>query len=264
MVLVAQALFYLELFIVFLMTELCKTRALVVSRSSLGESDELIRLFTPGYGLLKAAVRGSKKVTSSWVGRLEPFSELDVWLRLGKGLGRLEQAEYLCSFAGIRTDYTRLCWGSYLLELWAAVFEDTADAADADEGYALLRQALDALNRSERFRLGCCWAEWRLLSLLGHKPCADSCVECGERSLAGFSYALGGTVCARHLAEPACRLSSRLLKMLYRLRFLTAEKAISVTADPAELKSLEDVVWKHWCACDLPRVRARRMVDNLE
>ena len=247
------------------MSESCKTRALVLFRRALGENDEIVGLFTPQHGRLDTAVRGSKKLNSAWVGKVEPFAELEVLLTPGRNLCYLTQAEMVRSFAGIRQTYARLCWGGFFLELWAAL----APAENGRENgafYELLRQTLLILETSDRFRLACCWCEWNLLRLLGQQPYTAGCVLCGSAAPAGFSYAEGGAVCADCMprASQAFFLPRRILIMLQRLPRLTPERAASAAADPQEMCRLEDVVWRHWCVCGLPQVRARRLTEQLD
>ncbi len=247
------------------MGESCKTRALVLFRRPVGEHDEIVGLFTPLQGRLDAAVRGSKKLNSAWVGKIEPFAELDVWLAPGRQLGYLTQAEMLRSFSGIRLTYPRLCWGSYFLELFSAL-TPAEDSAENSAAYELLRQTLSVVEEAERVRLACCWCEWNLLRLLGQQPFTSACVLCGSTSLAGYAYAEGGAVCADCLYRnsQAVVLPRRMLLMLQHLPRLTPERAVAADADPKEMRSLEEIVWRHWCACGLPRVRARKLIEQFE
>ena len=247
------------------MGESCKTRALVLFRRPVGEHDEIVGLFTPRQGRLDAAVRGSKKLNSAWVGKIEPFAELEVWLAPGRQLGYLTQAEMLHSFSGVRQTYPRLCWGSYFLELWAALTL-AAESGENAAAYDLLRQTLSVLEEAERFRLAGCWCEWNLLRLLGQQPYVSACVLCGSSSLAGYAYSDGGAVCADCLSRSsqAVFLPRRMLLMLQHLPRLTPERAVAASADPEEMRFLEEIVWRHWCACGLPRVRARKLLEKLD
>ncbi|MDO5297668.1 MAG: DNA repair protein RecO [bacterium] len=246
------------------MSEALKTRALVLFRRPLGEADEIIGLFSPRRGRVDAVARGSKKISSAWVGKVEPFAELNAMLTPGRQLYYLSQAEMLHSFRGIYQNYGRLCWGSFFLELWSAL-PQIEDTAECEEVYGLILRTLQTLESSKRFRLLGCWSEWNLLRILGQQPFTSSCVRCGSNFLAGYSYTDGGVLCDSCIIKTvqAVYLPRRMLIMLQRLPFLTSDRAVVAEADATEMRRLEEIVWRHWCACGLPLVRARNMVNDL-
>ena len=61
-----------------LMVRAEKARAVVLSSRPLGEADRIVRLFTRELGRVDAVVKGVRKTTSRWGGRLEPFNVCDL------------------------------------------------------------------------------------------------------------------------------------------------------------------------------------------
>ena len=151
------------------------------------------------------------------------------------------------------------------MELWTAL-TPAEDSGDNRAAYELLSQTLLFLEAADRFRLAGCWCEWNLLRLSGQQPYVSACVLCGSAAPAGYSYAEGGAVCADCMprTSQAVFLPRRLLIMLQRLPRLTPERAVSAAADPREMRCLEEIVWRHWCACGLPQVRARKLIEELD
>lgn len=263
------------------MGKLYKSRALVLFRRVYKENDEILGLFTPGYGRLDVVVRGSKKVKSDLVGKLEPFVEINGMFARGQAYSYLVQAEVVHSYQGVLADYERLCWGAFILELWAAcvapadINEEPLSNLDWEEAfgpfYELLLEALGALTEARSLRLLACWSEWNLLRLLGHELFTERCVLCGGTGLVGVSYDEGGLVCSRCWRKLSASgrvqvqsLTPRLVTMVCHLPQLGSHKAAEVALDSSEARRLEDVVWRHWRACGLPWLKVRRLVDRLQ
>ena len=76
-----------------------KARAVVLSSRPLGEADRIVRLFTRELGRVDAVVKGVRKTTSRWGGRLEPFNVCDLMLHPGRSLYTVTQAQLVDVFA---------------------------------------------------------------------------------------------------------------------------------------------------------------------
>ena len=55
-----------------------RTQAIVLSRRDFGESDRLLKLFTPDYGKISAVAKGARKPKSKVGGHIELFARSDV------------------------------------------------------------------------------------------------------------------------------------------------------------------------------------------
>ena len=251
------------------MGELYKSRALVLCRRPFREADEVVHLLTPQKGRLDVMVRGSKRLQSAWVGRLEPFVEFDGLFAKGRSFSYLSQGRTLYTYPLLRQDYRRLCWGSFLLEMWS---EAIPKQQAASREYALLVRTLHALEATDNLCLTCCWAEWNLMLLWGNRPSLEGCARCGEARPVGYSFSEGGLVCEACL-ERTCYLygahlgrflEPRLMLLLQRLPYLTLEKAQSVALPAPEAAQLEDILWQHWCYSGHAPVRSRRLLRELD
>ncbi|MBN9415819.1 MAG: DNA repair protein RecO [Candidatus Eremiobacteraeota bacterium] len=157
-------------------------------RQPLRDTQELLVLFTPR-GRVDCVSRVSVKRT----GLLEPLTCIRAHLRLGRSLPQLDEVALERTYGGLMTDYDRLHWAGYLLNLWLEAFPGEIENNDA---YRLLRLSLDSLDAGLQAEWLVSWCELQAMRLLGSAPQLKRCVRCGsERSLPWFSVAAGGVLC---------------------------------------------------------------------
>jgi len=180
-----------------------KARAVVLSSRPLGEADRIVRLFTRELGRVDAVVKGVRKTTSRWGGRLEPFNVCDLLLHPGRSLYTVTQAQLVDVFAHLRDDREALTAAAVVCEAAAGL---TPEHEPEERVFALLRNTLRELDRGlcgpaaqAPLVLG---ALLKLLYEAGYLPVLDQCAACGagDRAL-GFSSAKGGLVCGRCLGD---------------------------------------------------------------
>ena len=174
-----------------------KARAVVLSSRPLGEADRIVRLFTRELGRVDAVVKGVRKTTSRWGGRLEPFNVCDLVLHPGRSLYTVTQAQLVDVFLRLRADREGLTAAAIVCEAAAGL---TPDHEPEERVFALLRNTLRELDNGISGRavqaplvLG---ALLKLLYEAGYLPVLDHCAACGSGGRAlGFSAARGGLVC---------------------------------------------------------------------
>ncbi len=244
------------------MSRLFKSLVLVLKRRPLGEADEILSLLSPELGRFDAATRGSRKSTSSLVGRVEPFTELSALFAQGRSLDHLTQATVHRSRPGLQRDLERLVQGSYLLDLVGGILPFREPCPDL---YALLVQALDGLEAGGSPTL-CRWVELHLADLLGYAPQLDSCALCGSAAPDRFAADCGGAVCRSCLRGEevaAMALSPAARSALRHLRGCRMESAQRLRLEPGPAREVEGVLvghlQHHW-----PRaLRSREVLRNL-
>ncbi len=74
------------------------TRAVVLSSRPLGEADRWLTLFTRDQGRIDAVVKGVRRTTSRWGGRLEPFNVCDLVLYRGRSRATVTSAQLVDVF----------------------------------------------------------------------------------------------------------------------------------------------------------------------
>ena len=180
-----------------------KVRAIVLSSRPMGEADRVLRLFTRESGRVDAVVKGVRKTTSRWGGRLEPYTVGDLLLYRGRSLYTVTQAQLVDVFRRLREDREALSAAAVVCEAAAGLF---AEHEREERVYALLRNTLRELDEGiagpavrSPLLLG---ALLKLLHEAGYLPVLDRCAACGggHRAL-GFSAARGGLVCDQCLDE---------------------------------------------------------------
>lgn len=185
------------------MARLEKARAVVLSSFPLGEADRIVRLFTRELGRVDAVVKGVRKTTSRWGGRLEPFNVCDLLLHPGRSLYTVTQAQLVDVFAHLREDREALTAAAVVCEAAAGL---TPEHEPEERVFALLRNTLRELDKGVSGRavqaplvLG---ALLKLLYEAGYLPVLDYCAACGGGGRAlGFSAARGGLVCEACLGD---------------------------------------------------------------
>lgn len=178
-------------------------RAVVLASRPLGEADRILRLFTRELGRVDAVVKGVRKTTSRWGGRLEPYAVSDLMLYQGRSLYTVTQAQLVDVFRRLREDREGLAAAAVVCEAAAGLF---AEHEPQERAYALLRNTLRELDEGfdgpafqSPLLLG---ALLKLLAEAGYLPVLDSCAACGGGSRAlGFSAARGGLVCDQCLDD---------------------------------------------------------------
>jgi DNA repair protein RecO (recombination protein O) len=81
-----------------------RARAIVLNSRPLGEADRMLRLFTRELGRVDAVVKGVRKTSSRWGGRLEPYNVCDLMLYQGRTLYTVTQAHLVDVFLKLRDD----------------------------------------------------------------------------------------------------------------------------------------------------------------
>ncbi len=180
-----------------------KARAVVLGSRPLGEADRIVRLFTRELGRADAVVKGVRKTTSRWGGRLEPFNVVDLLLHPGRSLYTVTQAQLVDVFAHLRSDREGLTAAAIVCEAAAGL---TPQHEPEVRVFALLRNSLRQMDRGFAGRavqsplvLG---VLLKLLHEAGYLPVLDQCAACGSGGrILGFSAARGGLVCGDCGAE---------------------------------------------------------------
>lgn len=103
------------------MSRTYQTLGIVVKGMAFGESDRLVTIFSPEYGLIRAIAPGARKPKSSLRGRTELFVVNQFLLFAGKSLDRINQAETQYSYPGLGQNVCNLAAGQYLIELILAL-----------------------------------------------------------------------------------------------------------------------------------------------
>lgn len=174
-----------------------KTEAVVIKAIDLAEGDRIVRFLSPGEGKFDAVCRGARKLTSSTMGKFEPFNLLNIMVAVGKSLDVVTQAGMISGFPNIRGSLDKMAAALYLLDL----IDKFVDKGEENPGlFRLLKFSIRSLEKETDFRVIPRVFEIKMTDLLGYMPNFDQCVLCGAPGEHSYiNYHLGGLVC------PKCR-----------------------------------------------------------
>jgi DNA repair protein RecO (recombination protein O) len=221
-----------------------QTEAIVLNRHRFGEADQLLVLFTPHRGKLKAIAKGALRPKSKLGGHLEPLCHSLLMLSEGRNLDTVSQCQTINSFLPLREDLWRTSCALYAAEL-----VDHFSVED-QENYPLYKLLLNTLERlcqaspTKGGQIALRYFEMQFLNYTGYQPELQVCLNC-QKPLEPvpnyFSASGGGVLCptCRHSEPLAQPLSVNALKVLRYLRQNSYSKAVRLRLDPQLQQELE-------------------------
>ena len=176
-------------------------RGVVLRSYPFGEADRVVVLLSPYRGKVRAVVKGIRKTTSRFGGRLESFAVVEVVVYEGRSLDTITQVETVEAFPRLRSDLGRVTAAAVMSEGIDAV------AQEGEPSVALFDLLVEGLGALEAGPLSADLVPAFLLHLadvVGVGPSLDVCASCGRGDVVDrFSFAAGGAVCATCRPEGA-------------------------------------------------------------
>lgn len=211
------------------------TEGLIIREfNGVGEADRFITILTKDKGVVRAAVRGARRIKSrsgSATGLLM-FSRLR--LIVGRDTYVVEDAQPLKTFFGLREDIEKTALAQYFCELAGALCPADEPAPDALQ---LLLRALQYLEQGARpLPLLKAAVEWRLLCEAGYRPALDGCAVCGQDDCAHFSVLAGQLYCPAHVAADTVPLSAGTLAAMRFVAACPIEKCLQFSLGEPSLQ----------------------------
>jgi DNA repair protein RecO (recombination protein O) len=222
-----------------------KTEGIVLKRNNLGEADNIITVYTPNLGKLKAIAKGARRLKSKLGGHLDLLTQSSLLLAQGQNLDVITQSQTVESFPLLRNDLWRTSCALYVAEL---VDQFTPEHVENYPVYKLLQTTLLWLCEARDKELVLRYFELHLLNYLGYKPELYQCLNCRasltlRANLFSFSASGGGVLCANCAGKESsvCSISVDALKVM---RFL-------LNSDHTSARKLRV---KHSLSCELERL----------
>lgn len=97
---------------------------IVLKRTDTGELDRVVTIFTREYGKLVAIAKGSRRLTSSKLGALEPGCLMKAYFVKGGSLPLMTQAQILEDFSPLKTDLPQIRNLFQILEMLDALLPE--------------------------------------------------------------------------------------------------------------------------------------------
>lgn len=145
------------------MTRLYKATGINLKAIPLGESDRLLSILTPEYGLIRVVAPGVRKQKSRLGGKTELFVVNQLLISKGRSLDRINQAETITSYTGLSQNLGKLAAGQYLAELVLHQFLSEQPQA---EPFYLLNEHLERIEQLQH-KTDRLW-HTQLIALLAH------------------------------------------------------------------------------------------------
>lgn len=187
------------------MSRTYKATGINLKSMPLGESDRLLTILTPEFGLIRVVAPGARKQNSKLGGRSGLFVVNELLLAKGRSLDKITQAETLESYPGLSQHLGKLAASQYLAEM---VLCQALSEQPQAELFCLLNEHLSRLEQlpstpASLVLSHLTHAIFHLLALAGITPQVQVCC-LTQRSLTpdftalnwrvGFSVPAGGTV----------------------------------------------------------------------
>jgi DNA repair protein RecO (recombination protein O) len=176
-----------------------KATALVLKVVEFSETSSVVTLFTREFGKIHALAKGARRPKGPFESALDLLAQCRiVFLRKSSGaLDLLTEAKLERRFRPPSRDLSCLYAGYYVAELLSELTDDYDPNAAL---FDLADQTLLGLSRGEGVSNSVLRWELAALSVLGHLPSFDTCVECGKSvpltERVAFGMLAGGVLCA--------------------------------------------------------------------
>lgn len=235
-----------------------RTRAIVLDRTKLGESDLILTLLAEDGSERRAVAKGARKPGGRLAARVELFSETDFLIALGRSLDVVSEASLVEPHARLRGDYERVAASSAVAELARLTcYQDSEDPFL----FPFCSRALRACEEAgDRAHLDLAVAAFAMKALAhgGWRPELEGCCACGDGALSRFSAAAGGALCSSCAREVAGAeaLDAGTFDWLRALLRCTFDELLASEVDPPTAAVLLGVA-HGWAATHLDcRLRA--------
>ncbi|WP_375513269.1 DNA repair protein RecO [uncultured Nostoc sp.] len=187
------------------MSRTYKATGINLKTQVLGESDKIVTILTPEFGLIRAVAPGARKHNSSLGGRSGMFVVNELLIAKGRSLDKITQAQTLKTYPGLAKDLGKLAASQYLAEI---VLCQALSEQPQEELYELFNEHLHRLEALSSANASGVLAHlahgvFHLLALAGVTPQVQVCCLSGHllkpnftdpNWQVGFSIPAGGTV----------------------------------------------------------------------
>ncbi|MDF5709533.1 MAG: DNA repair protein RecO [Nostoc sp. S4] len=227
------------------MSRTYKATGINLKTQALGESDKIVTILTPEFGLIRAVAPGARKHNSSLGGRSGMFVVNELLIAKGRSLDKITQAQTLKTYPGLAKDLGKLAASQYLAEI---VLCQALSEQSQEELYELFNEHLHRLEVLPSGNTSSVLAHlahgvFHLLALAGLTPQVQVCCLSGRLLTpdftdpnwqVGFSIPAGGTVCLE--AWERLRTEEHRGRRGEEEMRNTAEEEIMVTPNSARVK----------------------------
>ncbi len=178
------------------------TRAIVLRKTRLGESDLIVTLLAESGAQLRAVAKGARKPTSQFASRLELFSETDLLCSEGRNLDVVKEARLVRAHDGLRSSLEHGTAAAPMAELLERMTQVALDEPRLFQASSVALTALEGASIAQAPAVAGAHL-LKTLAFSGLRPSLTACVVCGapitepegSSDAMRFSFHEGGLVC---------------------------------------------------------------------
>lgn len=241
-----------------------RTEAIVIRTFDYKETHKIVTLFSKQFGKISVIAQGAKKPKSRNGAITQMFIQGEFLLRVGKGLGTLQQGDVIHSFRKIREDLFMTAYASYMAELTYRVIEEKTPLPFI---YDQFFQSLTAIEQGKDKEVITMMYEMKLYPLLGITPRLNACQSCGTtENLMYFSVGDGGVLCDGCGKRDAYStlLSPQIIKLMRLFSEVDLKRVENISIKPENKKALEGVLKEYFEHHSGIYLKSRRFLDQLD
>ncbi len=175
-------------------------KAIILKREPRGDNDSRVVVYTRERGRLDLVARGTKKLKSKLAAHVEPLCITDVMVVTGRRYDYIGAARSENCLGGLKTDWDKLIAAGRAAGIFGSLVKENLRE---EALFELLEDYLKTVNArevaAEKAEPLTDFFVLKLLSILGHRPELDNCVNCRKRispGRNGFDFSRGGVMCA--------------------------------------------------------------------
>lgn len=241
-----------------------KTEGIVIRTLDYKETHKIVTLFTKRFGKIGVIAQGVKKPRSRNGAIIQMFIQGDYLLRVGKGLGTLQQGDVIHSFRKVREDLFKTAYASYVTELTYRVIEERVTLPYI---YDQLLLTLTAIEQDKDPAIIAMMYEMKLYPLIGIKPLLEHCLACGSTSnLTYFSVGDGGTLCTSCGIKDAysLKLNEQVIKLLRIFSEVDLKRVENISVKEENKQLLNQVLKAYFEHHSGIFLKSRRFLDQID
>jgi DNA repair protein RecO (recombination protein O) len=172
------------------------TRALVLRKTKLGETDTILTLLAAGGHQVRAVAKGLRKPGGRFGARLEPFAVVDLLLHTGRSLDVITEAQTVATHAALREDLDRSAAASVVVDVLDKI---SVEGQPEPQLFAMSTTTLDVMEQAPVESLGALLLAFlvKAMAMHGYRPQLESCACCAQEvgESREFSVSGGGSLC---------------------------------------------------------------------
>jgi len=226
------------------MSQQTKTTGVVLREVKTGESDRILTILTPEFGVISAAAKGSQRLKNKLFAATGLFCYSEFVLFAGKTMYTVDEATPIEVFFGLRESVEGMSLAMYLAELMGTLAPEGEEAAVQ---LRLLLNSLALICRGKRdlrqIKVVC---ELRALSQAGYMPDLVACADCGCYESGAFAFDLqqGTLLCADCAArrQKTLNLSCAGLAAMRHILYSEDDKIFNFTLEDDALRQLSQLM----------------------